>query len=362
MFGRSTQRSFSFWLRLAFFMLASTKSAAASLPDFQEVLTDVFPAVVHLRTTARPQNQTLLNDPQQFLLQTPPLQSASNFPLGTGFLIQKGQYCLTAYRNLAGVSELEILLRNKKVLKAHLIGADRTSDLALLKVETKSSLPSLEFADSQKALLGEAIVLIGQPLGFEPLVLQGHLMAKGGVLGRGPSDQFWIYDVGTNPANAGGPLLDRRGRVLGMAHYSPQNPAAYGFALPSNRAKELIAGLQKNGKVLRSWLGLLARNLPSTEAITAKGAQTLNQGIQIENLIIDGPAARAGLQIGDLIVEANKRPISSLVDLQHLLEETKPSTSIKLKIYRRQKSYLDLELITAEIPSAEDLPDAQDLL
>jgi S1-C subfamily serine protease len=327
-----------------------------------QVVRDVLPAVVHIRTPERPMRPPGYQDPYQYFFQQPIPAGASSFPLGTGFMIQPRGYVVTSFQVIDGAQQLEVVSQQKKTWKARLVGGDRASDLALLKIEGTSQIPTLDFGDSQRILAGEAVLVIGFPLGFQPLMLTGGIAAKGNVLGAGAFNRHILLDVPTHPGVAGGPVIDLRGRVIGLATYTSEGPPHLGFVFPSAQLQDLVKDLVRHGRVVRPWLGLVARSLVTVDSIAEVYDPSIRSGLLVDNLIIDGPAAKAGLQVGDLLLTAGTVTLHEIVQLHDQLARMKAGERLAFKVFRRKQGFVTITVTLSDIPSAEDLPQTPDLL
>lgn len=355
------------WLRAwlaAIFLMLSPETEARSLPGFQAVLSDVLPAVVHIQSSERPLRPPAYPNPQQFFFQVPAPQGTKVFPLGTGFLIQARGYCVTSFQVVDGAQSLEIVMPDKRRFKASLVGGDRSLDLALLKWEGQGRSAALDFADSDLSKIGDPVLAIGQGLGFKPFISTGLIAAKGQMLGGGPYDRHFVLDLATHPGNTGGPVIDTRGRVIGMAAHIESLPAQFGFALPSKQLQAAVRDLLKHGKVQRAWLGIVVKSLSSIDSLGEVHDANVRSGLIVENLIVDGPAAQGGLQVGDLLLSAGTggQKLESIGQLQDLLAAMKSGASLTFKVYRRKEGTLNIRLNLGEVPQAVDLPAATDLL
>ncbi len=332
--------------------------------EFQGVMRDVIAGVGHVSSPERPLQPNGFLSPYQYLFQSPAPEGTGSYPLSSGFLIKPTGTFVTSFRAIDGAHHLEVTGTDKRRWRAKLIGADRALDLAVLKLEAgKGASPgSLDFGDSEKLVLGDKLMAVGQPLGFEAFVSEGTLAAKGNVLGSGLYNRFLLLNLPTHPANAGGPIVDRRGRVVAMATYIPKGPATLGFGLPSQLMIGAIRDILRHGKIVRPWIGIVARSVPNLDSIGEVYGAQQRSAVIVDNLIVDGPAAKAGLQVGDLIVAQGGKDLRNLVDLQDLLSSKKAGEVLKLKLFRRKQGYVTIDLLLGEIPSARDLPDNEDLL
>jgi serine protease Do len=182
------------------------------------------------------------------------------------------------------------------------------------------------------------------------------------VIGTGPYDNFLQTDASIHPGNSGGPLLDLRGRVIGINTAVSDEGSGIGFAIPINLAKQVARDLQAYGKARRPWLGMVGKNILSTDDLDSGTATDIGiYGVIVSNLVVDAPAHRSGLRIGDVVLTADTQKISDLNQFQRILASKQMNGKVKLKIYRRGKGYLFATIALEEAPKAEDLPQERDL-
>jgi S1-C subfamily serine protease len=353
------------WRRLGVlcFLMNTLPSLAEAriFQSFHEVAAQVEPSVVHIQTKERPLRPANGSDPYAYFFQSQPPQNSSSFPLGTGFLIQPAGYCVTSFQIVDGVQRLEIITTQKKRYAAEYVGGDRQSDLALLRIKDAKGLRTLDFADSQRVAVGDPVLGFGFPLGFKPFMTSGMIASRGQVMGASPFDAHFMLDLPTHPGNLGGPLVDTRGRVIGLLAASGSGPAQLGFALPSRALQSLIQDLIKHGKLHKPWLGLVARNLPSLDSVAELYDPSIRAGVLVDNLIVEGPAAKASLQVGDLILSLGEQTIQNIGDLQSFLRKSRPGDRVTAKVFRRRAGQIKIPIQLGEIPSAQDLPQQADL-
>jgi S1-C subfamily serine protease len=341
--------------------LLPSLAEARIFQSFHDIVAQVEPSVVHIQTRERPLRPANGTDPYFHFFQSQPPQNSTSFPLGTGFLIQPAGYVLTSFQIVDGLQRLEIITTQKKRYAAEYVGGDRQSDLALLRIKDAKGLRTLDFADSGAVRTGDPVLGFGFPLGFKPLVTSGMIAARGQVMGAGPFDAHFMLDLPTHPGNLGGPLVDTRGRVIGLLTSPGAGLSHFGFALPSRLMQALIQDLIKNGKLQRPWLGLVARNLPSLDSVAELYDPSIRAGVLVDNLIVEGPAARATLQVGDLILSLGEQKIQNIGDLQVFLRSKKPGDRVNAKVFRRRAGQVNILIQLGEIPGAQDLPQERDL-
>ena len=330
--------------------------------SFADVADRTIPGVVNIRTTQYVSGRDSYIDPYQFFLKGRLPQSHKNHALGSGVIMTKKGYIVTSYHVIDGATAIDILFaKSKQKYRAVVVGSDRKTDLALLKVSSQTHMRALDFGDSEKLRVGDVVLAIGNPFGFAHTVTSGIISAKGRVIGTGPYDRFLQTDAPIHPGNSGGPLVDVRGRVVGINSAVSADGPGIGFAIPSNLVKKIAADLIKYGKVVRPWLGIVGRNILSRDEVGDSYDPTGVYGVLIDNLIVDGPSFDAGLRIGDLIMAIDDKKVYDINHLQRKLGEKKPSDSIRLKVYRRGSGVLHRVISLQEIPRTSDLPREKDL-
>ena len=220
---------------------------------------------------------------------------------------------------------------------------------------------SLDFGDSDKLKVGDIVLAIGNPFGFAHTVTSGIISAKGRVIGQGPYDNFLQTDAPIHPGNSGGPLIDMRGRVIGINSAVSAEGAGIGFAIPINLAKEVIHDLITHGKVVRPWIGVVGKNIVSRDEVGDSFDPAGVYGVIVENLVVDGPAYGSGLQIGDLIMGIDGQKVFDLNNLQKEVQHHTPNERVRLKVYRRGKGMFAATIMLGETPDSNDLPKEKDL-
>ena len=235
--------------------------------------------------------------------QAPP--AARQQGVGTGFIISQDGYILTNNHVVQDAEDITVRLLDDRELRGKVVGRDPKTDLALVKVESDTPLPAARLGDSDKARVGEWVVAVGNPYGLNHTVTAGIVSAKGRAL-EGPYDDFIQTDASINPGNSGGPLLNMKGEVIGINAQIVAGGQGIGFAVPVNLAKQIVPQLQTTGRVDRGWLGV------SIQDLTPEMATHFNlegrKGALVADVVPDGPAGKAGVKRGDVIVEYQKKP------------------------------------------------------
>lgn len=329
--------------------------------SFADIAEKAIPGVVNIRTTHYVARDAIL-DPYQFFLKGRLPSTTKNHALGSGVVLDKSGYVVTNYHVVEGSNSIEILFADKKRrTKGVVVGLDRKTDLALLKITPQKGMLPLDFGNSDRLRVGDVVLAIGNPFGFAHTVTSGIISAKGRVIGTGPYDRFLQTDAPIHPGNSGGPLIDMRGRVIGINTAVSSEGSGIGFAIPSNIVLEIVSDLKKYGKVIRPWLGIVGRNILSQDDLDDGYDPAGVYGVLVENLIIDGPSFKAGLRIGDLIMALDGKKINDINKLQRELSKKSPSERARLKIYRRRKGFVQISIPLSETPKATDLPQEKDL-
>ncbi len=258
--------------------------------------------------------------------------------LGSGFVISADGLIVTNNHVIEHADEIEINFSDGSVLEAKVLGRDPDTDLALLKVESDRPLAYVDFADSDKAEVGDWVMAIGNPFGFGGSVSAGIISAKSRDLNSGRSDDFIQTDAAINKGNSGGPLFNLGGEVVGVnsAIISPTGGSVgIGFSIPSNLTKRIVQQLKATGKVRRGWLGV---NVQPVDAglLKAYGASA-KDGVIISSVSEGGPASRDGLRVGDLIVSFNGKPIAGVRGLTRTIADAPIGKAARLEIIRSGK-------------------------
>lgn len=254
--------------------------------------------------------------------------------LGSGVIIDKTKgYILTNNHVVAKADEIKVRLTNDKSYDAKIVGRDPKTDIALIQVKKTSELPEqATLGDSDKLRVGDWVFAIGNPFGLGHTVTAGIISAKGRIIGAGPYDDFLQTDAAINPGNSGGPLFNMKGEVIGINTAIVAHGQGIGFAIPSNMAKAIVDQLIKTGKVVRGWLGVMIQEITPdlAESIGYKG----DKGALVADVLEEGPAKKAGLKRGDIVLKFNGRDIDSAHTLSRVVSSTSPGEKVKVKIWR----------------------------
>ena len=328
------------------FILFTAGSAVAALPDFVALAKDIKPAVVNISTSktissGRPnipgfgQHRDFFDDFFDRFFQGQPQQKRKTSSLGSGFIIDHEGHILTNDHVVNGADEIEVKLSDGRSFPAKVIGSDNKLDLALVKVDSKDSLPVAPLGDSEKLQVGEWVMAIGNPFGLEQTVTAGIVSAKGRVIGAGPYDDFIQTDASINPGNSGGPLFNADGEVVGINTAIIARGQGIGFAIPVNMAKQVISQLKETGHVTRGWLGVSVQEI-SDELAESFGLKE-KKGALVAEVIGGSPAEKAGIKRGDIILSFNGKKVDDLHDLPRLVAATPVDKEVEMELFRDGK-------------------------
>ena len=267
--------------------------------------------------------------------------------LGSGFIIDPKGYVVTNNHVVEGADKIKIILVGGKEYQATVKGRDPKTDLALIQiVNPPAELPFLKLGDSDAIQVGDWVMAVGNPFGLGHTVTQGIISAKGRVIGAGPYDNFLQTDASINPGNSGGPLLNLQGEVIGINTAIIASGQGIGFATPSNIAKSIIPQLESKGKVVRGMIGVQVQNV--TPDLAKSFGMAEPKGALVAQVNPDTPAAKAGIERGDIIIEFNGHPIHEMNELPRMVADTAPGSKAALKLLRDGKEKT-LNLTIAEL-------------
>ncbi len=271
--------------------------------------------------------------------------------LGSGFVIDTKGLILTNNHVIEDADEIIVKLSDAKEFKAKVLGRDKKTDIALLRIEGANGLVAAKLGDSDGLNVGEWVLAIGNPFGLENTVTAGIVSAKSRHLGSGPYDDFIQTDASINPGNSGGPLLNLEGEVVGLntAIFSRTGGnIGIGFAIPINMAKNMIPDLEAKGKVVRGWLGVLIQKV-TPEIADSLGIKDA-EGALVADVMKDGPAKEAGIKVGDVIVEFDGKAIKDSTELPLLVARTPVGRDVKVVVLRGKGK----ENLTVKIKELQD--------
>ena len=345
--------------------LAIEPSAIQAPASFAALVETVKPAVVNVAVTSKSGSISSTNLPdwqlpddprfkeffERFLPQTPSLPDRSGVTpgvrgVGSGFIVTPDGYIVTSNHVIENATELEVVLNDGRRLSAQIRGRDPKTDLALLKIDADSQLPYVSFGDSEAARPGDWVIAIGNPFGLGGTATTGIISARGRDIQAGPYDDYLQIDAPINRGNSGGPLFDLSGRVIGVntAIFSPNGGnVGIGFAVPAVQAKSVIEQLMNRGYVERGWLGVQIQTVTESLAESMKLPDT--RGALVAQVTPGSPAARAGIQVGDVILNFNEKEITNMKALPHLVAAVAPGQKTQVTVWRQGKErVLDVSL------------------
>jgi len=312
---------------------------AHNVPDFSDLVAKVKPAVVSITSKLGPQ---AMNDEEGGMPfpfnQMPGARPRAVEARGSGFIVDPNGTIVTNNHVIKGAKSVSVTLDDGTQLVAKVVGHDARTDVAVLHVDAKKPLPYIQLGDSSTVKPGEWVVAMGNPFGLGGSVTAGIVSALGRDIGAGPYDQFIQIDAPINQGNSGGPLFTQNGKVIGIntAILSPSGGSVgIGFAIPSNTVKTVVAQLEQNGHVTRGYVGVEAQKI--TEGMAKALHLPEAGGALIAGVNPDGPAAKAGVQPGDVVEAVNGQKIANPRELAVQIADVKPGDTAKLQILRDGK-------------------------
>jgi len=252
--------------------------------------------------------------------------------LGSGFIIDKEGFIVTNNHVVENADKIMVKLKSGDEFDAEIVGRDANTDIALIKIKAKNSLPELKIGDSDAIKVGQWVVAIGSPFGFEQTVTAGIVSAKGRVIGSGPYDDFIQTDASINPGNSGGPLINMAGEVIGINTAIIASGQGIGFAIPVNMARGIIEQLKTSGEVTRGWLGVAIQPI-SKELADYYGIKN-GRGVLVTEVFSGDPADKAGIKAKDIILEVNNKKVEESRDLTRMIANTVVGETVNIKILR----------------------------
>lgn len=337
-------------------------SVAAQLPDFTDLVERQGPTVVNISTTqtqtARAQPgapqvpQLQEDDPfyeffRRFVPNPGPREFQSN-SLGSGFIISSDGFVLTNSHVVEAADEITVKLNDKREFKAKVIGSDRKTDIALLKIEA-TGLPAVKFGDPNKLKVGEWVIAIGSPFGFENTVTAGIVSAKGRSLPQENFVPFIQTDVAVNPGNSGGPLFNMKGEVVGINSQIYSRSGGYmglSFAVPIDVANDIATQLKTTGRISRGRIGVVIQ--PVTKELAESFGLPKPAGALVSSVEKGSPADKAGIDAGDVILKFDGKTVNSSEDLPRLVGSTRPGAKAVVQLMRNKASR-DVTVVVGEM-------------
>ena len=310
-----------------FFGTATAQAQISGLPSFADLIEKLSPSVVNISSTGKTKSED------------------KHTALGSGFILDKDGYILTNGHIVENAQDITVILHDNTPLSATIIGTDKKTDIALIKIDTIHPLTPATLGNSDNIRVGDWVLAIGNPFGLGGSVTAGIISAKSRDISSGPYDNYIQTDASINQGNSGGPMFNLNGEVIGIntALYSTTGSSmGIGFAIPINQTHFVTQQLKEFGKVNRSWIGLKIN--PQTENINGT-----RQGIAITGVTENSPAAKAGIEAGDIILSVNAKTISTPQIFSQTIAEIPNGQTIELEIMRHQ-DILKIKLITEALP------------
>ena len=332
--------------------MPEAKALLRALEDaFATVADRVTPSVVNVSTT--PANKPAAGEEspeelyERFFRRRPPDARAS----GSGVIVDPKGYVLTNNHVIENAREITVRLSDSRKFTAKLVGRDPKTDLAVLKVDAPGPLPVAEFGDSDRLRVGQWAIAIGNPFGLDRTVTVGIVSAVArNRVGVAQYENFIQTDASINPGNSGGPLLNLDGKVIGINTAIVSAGQGIGFAIPINEAKIVAAQLIAKGRVVRGWLGLVIQDV--TDELSPSFGVKERQGVLVADVMRGGPADKAGLRPGDVVVEFGGVKVREVPDLQRRAAAVLPGQTAKVTVIRDKKP-VALSVTVGEMPADE---------
>ncbi len=336
-------------------------AVAAQLPDFTELVEKQGPTVVNISTTQTVRNQHGLpqmpqlqeDDPfyeffRRFIPNPGPREFQSN-SLGSGFIVSTDGFIMTNAHVVEAADEITVKLNDKREFKAKVIGSDRRTDMALIKIDA-TGLPAVRFGDPNRLKVGEWVVAIGSPFGFENTVTAGIVSAKGRSLPQENFVPFIQTDVAVNPGNSGGPLFNMRGEVVGINSQIYSRTGGFmglSFAIPIDVANDIANQLKATGRVTRGRIGVVIQ--PVTKELAESFGLPRASGALVSSVEKGSPADKAGIEAGDVILRFDGKTVNSSEDLPRVVGTSKPGTKATVQLMRN-KATREVAVVVGEMP------------
>ncbi len=362
-------------LALALLLPLSPVHAQVVLPDFAELVERQGGAVVNISTSTTqmargggprglpqfpniPEDDPFFEFFRRFLPPNPgapsPREQESR-SLGSGFIISNDGFILTNAHVVDGADDITVRLTDKREFRAKLIGSDRRTDIALLKIEA-TGLPRVALGDANRLRVGEWVVAIGSPFGFDNSVTAGIVSAKGRALPQENFVPFIQTDVAINPGNSGGPLFNLRGEVIGINSQIYSRTGGFmglSFAIPIDVAMDVVAQLRSTGRVARGRIGVVIQEV-SKELAESFGLKKPT-GALVNSLERGGPAQLGGIEPSDIILRFDGKVVGSSSDLPRIVASTRPGSKVPVEVWRKGQSR-ELSVMVADTPDEKANP------
>ncbi|MCC6208002.1 MAG: DegQ family serine endoprotease [Gammaproteobacteria bacterium] len=370
--GKVWWLSLSVAMTMLMMVAASAGAAMKDLPDFTELVEQSSPAVVNISTTTKVKQEQFRSPHGEAMPDQPPIDDflrrffgdrggegggAEEFDeksLGSGFVISKDGYVLTNNHVIRDADEIVVRLSDRREFVAEVVGSDKNSDVALLKIDA-DNLPVVKIGSSAALKVGGWVLAIGSPFGFEHSVTAGIVSAKGRSLPNENYVPFIQTDVAINPGNSGGPLFNMDGEVVGVNSQIFSRTGGFmglSFAIPIDIAMSVVDQLRSAGHVTRGWLGILIQDVDRT--LAESFGMTKPIGALVARVLPDSPAQKAGIEVGDVIVEFDGKEVESSGGLPPMVGVSKVGEKVPLKVIRKGKP-LTLKVTISELPEEDQI-------
>lgn len=347
--------------RLRLWLMVLCGAAAAfpvraqyGFPSFADLAEKLIPTVVNISTIQQPDQINIpaegSNGGGEYY---DPLEG--RVALGSGFIISEDGYIITNNHVIENAEVVNVVLFDNTEVEADIIGGDEKTDIALIKIEPPFELDKVTFGDSDAIRVGDWVLAIGNPFGLGGSVTAGIVSAKSRDIAAGPYDNFIQTDAAINQGSSGGPMFNTKGEVIGInsALFSTSgNNMGIGFAIPINIVEWIVKQLEQSGEVKRGWIGI--RVQPNSKNLARSLNLKDSQGIIVSGISENGPAAKAGLQAGDVIISLGQTEINSCKDFSRLIAEMPAGSEAQLVIWRNQ----EIEPITVKVENMPKSPKA----
>src|SRR3954464_11275455 len=343
---------------LLLWMPVMAMAQVQGLPEFSDLVDKQGPAVVNVSTPSAArgggpaQGQVPEDDPfYDFFRRFGPPQPRDyeTRSLGSGFIVSADGYILTNAHVVDMADEVTVKLNDKREFKAKVIGADKRTDVAVIKIEA-SGLPAVRIGDPEKLRVGEWVLAIGSPFGFESTVTAGIVSAKGRSLPQENYVPFIQTDAAINPGNSGGPLFNMRGEVVGINSQIYSRTGGFmglSFSIPIDVANDIATQLKTGGKVTRGRIGVVIQ--PVTRELAESFGLPKPAGALVSSVEKGSPAEKAGIEVGDVIMKFGGKDVNSSEDLPRLVGSTKPGVKSAV-VVMRNKTTREVSLVVGEMP------------
>lgn len=312
--------------------------ANAKVQSFAPMVEKMLPSVVNISTKHPAIGQTSklqINSANPALRDYFLQDEGSTTSLGSGFLVDANGYIVTNYHVIKDAEEIVVKLASGSSYNAKIVGSDEPTDIGMIKIETQKSLPFADLGDSDALKVGDWILAIGNPFGLGSSVSAGIVSAKSRDIDMGSYDNFIQTDAAINQGSSGGPMFNTEGKIIGIStalFSSSGESVGVGFATPINLARFVISQLMEKGIVERGWIGI--KMTANEKPIEISANETFNGGVKVSEVMENSPAAKAGLQVGDIIIALNGRNVENIKSFSRDIAESELGKNIILRVWR----------------------------